>query len=194
MGTFLLKCRNCNSFFNGINSNVRFCSEICHFNGYTEMRPSDPNSCWLWTGPILNEYGHGFSNYNGHMPAHQRAYKMFNGPIPSGMHIRHKCNIPSCINPIHLELGTAFDNISIDRKRDGTTGKGLQRLASSGENNGNAKLTKEQVLEIYRSPGSYEEISLKFPVSIGMIKRIKTGENWWLVTGHPRRIYKKQKN
>jgi hypothetical protein len=189
----LLRCGNCNSFFTGENANVRFCSEICHFNGYSEKQSDDLDACRSWIGPILNKHGHGLSSFKGQLSAHQRAYKMFNGPIPEGRQVNHKCKTHACVNPHHLELGDSFSNISIDRKRDGTTRKGIAHDLTSGQDNGNAKLSSKQVLEIYSSPGTYKEIAVKFPVCVGMVKRIKTGENWWLVTGHPRLIRPKKK-
>ena len=91
--------------------------------------PSDVISgCWEWTGPNL-----GGSDFNGkdygtfkldgirHL-AHRYAYELFHGKIQDGMVIRHEsCANPSCVNPAHLKIGTALDNI-VDRDRDGHHG------------------------------------------------------------------------
>ncbi|MDE3022306.1 MAG: HNH endonuclease [Pseudomonadota bacterium] len=43
--------------------------------------------------------------------AHTVAYSVFVGPIPKGLHVRHTCDTPACINPEHLVLGSHADNM-----------------------------------------------------------------------------------
>jgi hypothetical protein len=50
--------------------------------------------------------------------AHRYAWFERFGPIPTGMHVLHRCDNPPCINPDHLFLGTNADNIK-DRDRKG---------------------------------------------------------------------------
>ena len=65
--------------------------------------------CWNWRGHPPNKYA--TAEYNAvSMSAHRMAYIEFNGPIPEGEIVRHKCDNPRCINPQHLELGTKKDN------------------------------------------------------------------------------------
>ena len=43
--------------------------------------------------------------------AHRVAYVVAKGPIPAGLAVMHTCDVPPCVNPAHLVLGTQGDNI-----------------------------------------------------------------------------------
>lgn len=45
------------------------------------------------------------------MGAHRVSWIIFRGKIPKGKHVLHKCDTPLCVNPKHLFIGTALDNI-----------------------------------------------------------------------------------
>jgi hypothetical protein len=49
---------------------------------------------------------------------HRKMYELRNGPIPDGLIVRHKCDVPGCFNPDHLELGTKKDNRQDFMKRN----------------------------------------------------------------------------
>lgn len=68
--------------------------------------------------------------------AHRWVWVLAHGAIPEGQVVRHRCARPTCINPLHLELGTQAENVQ-DRARDGHTARGTA--------NGRAKLTEETV-------------------------------------------------
>lgn len=70
----------------------------------------EPNTgCWLWTKGT-HKYGYGFFKYAGDVTAHRAGYRLYRGPIPEGMHVLHRCDVPQCVNPDHLFLGTQVDN------------------------------------------------------------------------------------
>ena len=45
--------------------------------------------------------------YRMHRVAWENAY----GPIPEGLSVLHRCDTPSCYNPLHLFVGTHRDNM-----------------------------------------------------------------------------------
>lgn len=74
---------------------------------------TDDNGCWIWQSATNGVYGVfsmkslGFKT----IYAHRASWVLFHGDIPEGMHVCHHCDTPLCVNPAHLFLGTAKDNI-----------------------------------------------------------------------------------
>jgi hypothetical protein len=75
----------------------------------------DPNGgCWLWSASDDGGPGYGRfrdKNQTGETQAHRAAYALFCEPVPPGLEIDHKCNIPACVNPAHLEAVTREENM-----------------------------------------------------------------------------------
>jgi len=85
--------------------------------------------CWLWTKTTYGRgYGCMFLTKTGgprNMKAHRFSWELHNGPIPDGLHVLHKCDVRTCVNPDHLFLGTNQDNID-DRVKKGRSNNGQQ--------------------------------------------------------------------
>jgi hypothetical protein len=80
-------------------------------------RVTTSDGCWSWLGSTTSD-GYGCISAFGELRAHRASWVLHHGPIPSGMHVLHRCDNPPCTNPDHLFLGTIADN-NRDRNRKG---------------------------------------------------------------------------
>lgn len=105
--------------------------------------------CWMWKAG-LSPKGYGWVKYRGKARrAHRVAWELTYGPIPQRMNVLHRCDIPACVRPDHLFLGTQRDNIldAIEKGRH----QGRHNLPySSGDTHPMAKLSMAIVLEARR--------------------------------------------
>lgn len=144
-------CKTCGKPFSPWRNNQLCCSNACasvqrlgnpdKFWSHVD-KSNGPNSCWEWKGAIHKLTRYGRVRYRGKlMYAHRLAYELTHHTLPDNLAVLHSCDNPSCVNPAHLSLGTAGDNMA-DRDAKGRTAK--------GERSGKAKLTLAQVQEIRR--------------------------------------------
>jgi hypothetical protein len=128
------------------------------------------NECWPWVGTT---YSNGYGKFSeGKKPfyAHRVAWEMVNDvSIPTGRVIRHSCDNPRCVNPLHLSEGTQIDNIR-DMDERGRRAKGEAR----------SKLTEIQAKEIISLRGvvSPSILAGRYDVNQNTIRGIQAGRNW----------------
>ncbi len=133
----------------------------------------EPNSgCWIWLGSIgSGGYGRVLKK---HKLAHRVAYEFATGcPIPDGLDVCHHCDTPSCVNPDHLFVGTAADNMR-DMHRKGRW-RGSDRR---GENHHMVKLTEQDVLAIRKDSGTITDMAQRWGMSRTNIWAIRSGKLW----------------
>ncbi len=133
-------------------------------------------SCWLFEGRKWGSVGSdgygGFGLHGQKRGAHRLSYEWANGPIPKGMYVLHKCDVPRCVNPSHLFLGTAKDN--------------AQDMVSKGRNphgvtHTYAKLDDEKVLEMIKLADTdipRLELARRFGISLRHLYKILSGKSW----------------
>lgn len=129
-------------------------------------------SCWLWTGSKEN-HGYGLA-YTGHKPdgrkdrhyAHRIAYAMAHGFVPAHLEVMHSCDVPRCVNPAHLSLGTHQQNIA-DREARGRGKKDSPSIR---------KITVDGVREIRESNQPSAYFAQKWNVCVSHINRIRRGQ------------------
>lgn len=113
--------------------------------------------CWEWElGTFRQGYGRLYVRRKS-MLAHRISYELNVGPIPEGMFVCHKCDNPPCVNPSHLFLGTALDNMrdKVSKGRHGNVSgddhhsRCRPETVLRGVRHWNSKLTEDDVLRIH---------------------------------------------
>lgn len=141
-----------------------------------------PDGVWEWTA-YKNKAGYGwFCVKHGRSAlAHRISWELANGPIPEGMCVLHKNDIPYDVNPDNLFLGTHSENIA-DMVRKNRQAGGTQPGTNKGTANGQAKINElkaQAIRDLYKT-GNYTQLELGalFGLSQQAIHKIVTGKLW----------------
>ena len=135
------------------------------------------SGCWEWNGSVTQS---GYGLYAA-MPgvvvrAHRLAYAIANGKFDESLFVCHRCDNPKCVNPDHLFLGTASDNMQ------DMIAKGRENRLR-GEDNPTSKLTSDDVVNIFFSDGKNIEIADKYNIAPSLVSLIRHKKVWSHVTG-----------
>lgn len=130
-------------------------------------------TCWLHQAPLRGLYP-SVTHNKWPVYAHRLSWQLFNGPIPNGLCVLHTCDVPRCVNPDHLFLGTIRDN-NRDRFKKGRCAK--------GNTSGRSRFTPLEVIQIrerYRAGETITSIwKNSFPtVTWGAVKFVAVGLSW----------------
>jgi hypothetical protein len=133
----------------------------------------DENGCWIWQKG-KHKQGYGILTIKRkYMLSHRLSWEVFNGEIPKGLMVCHKCDVPSCCNPEHLFLGTQKDNMGDANQKKRMNDRKLGKRRN--------KLNYEQVQEIKKlnlQRVSRKDLREKYQVSQTCIAKILRGESW----------------
>ena len=116
--------------------------------------------------------------------AHRFSWEIHDGPIPDGMLVLHKCDVPSCVNPGHLFLGTYSDNMKDAANKGRLHMQKHPMLAREnfknvfGDNHPSAKLTALDALKIRDSKRSGWQLGRQYGLSKTAVNNIKAGKTW----------------
>ena len=147
-------------------------SEEVRFWSKVDVR--DAESCWEWKA---SRSTHGYGRFGrggragGMVTASRMAYELTHGPIPAGVHIRHRCNNPPCCNPEHLTPGSHDDNM---------------RDMAVSERSSTTKLTAAEVLSIrreYADGAQQRTLAAEHGVSQSNIAMVVSGRTWKHIGG-----------
>jgi hypothetical protein len=157
-------------------------SQVLWRNFFEKVSIPDGDGCWEWLASKTNG-GYGVIRELSPGPrlllrAHRLSYEFFNGPIPAGMVVCHRCDNTGCVNPAHLFIGTMADN-SADMMH-----KGRHRSTPShGEDHGCAKLTNQDVMNIRANTKARRDtLAAEYGVDVTTIWKIRTGRSWQHLT------------
>lgn len=108
-------------------SGAVYCSRECAKARFVQRALADrfwpkvdkSGECWLWTG-ARDERGYGrigTGGKHGTALAHRVAWELTAGALSSGAVVCHRCDVPACVRPDHLFLGSQQENLADMRNK-----------------------------------------------------------------------------
>jgi len=140
-------------------------AELCSLIGAPDIC-----GCWIWLGSA-NSTNRGNFHLNGKNSATHAVYRLFVGDVSDNLWMLHNCHRGhlGCVNPDHMEPGTAPENA---RQRI-LQGRGT-----------NQKLWPSDIYYMrdkFEEGVSNEVLAKKFNISVSTVQSIRTGHRWgWL--------------
>jgi len=139
------------------------------------------SGCWNWTASTKYGYGQVVFSPTGEfhvLQAHRVAKYLDEREDLTDVQCNHTCDNRECVNPDHMYLGTAQENVQDAVERSGM---------NKGTSNGQAALTAGEVISIrkhYESgKGTYGSIGDKYGVCENTVGKIVRGQRYTEVGG-----------
>lgn len=140
------------------------------------FRVNEATGCMEWRGALVKGYPRFYigkiDGQDAWRPGHRYSLERKLGrPLLTEEIACHQCDVPVCVNPDHLEVGSHQDNMDEMKERN---------RAASGEDNAMTTLTWADADYIREAPKemSHAELGRTFNVSGNTIARIRRGETW----------------
>jgi len=105
--------------------------------------------------------------------AHRLSWFLFKGIIPDGIDVCHHCDNPKCVNPNHLFLGTAKDNVKDCFSKN--------RKSHKGEKHPGAKIKGQDVKEIFelrKNGWTHQKLADRFKLTQSTVNNILHRRLW----------------
>lgn len=139
-------------------------------------------TCWLWTA-CKNQGGYGsFTRSKGVTTlAHRLSWELHNGPIPAGLDVLHTCDVRDCVNPAHLFVGTAKDNMQDAAKKGRHKSKTSPESIPRGANHYATKLSPEIAADIRTrcvKRGMQRQLAREYGLSEATVSLVVNGKRW----------------
>jgi predicted XRE-type DNA-binding protein len=141
---------------------------------FIKQRIKIRGECWAWTGaktksgyPTI-KVGRGRANAKT-QAVHRLMWEHFyQQEIPDGMFVMHSCDTPSCVNPLHLSIGTHAENMA-DMSQKGRARSGLAKLDADSI----------QAAQRLRSVGMmHKDIANEIGVSRSSVTKLLNGQSY----------------
>ena len=130
--------------------------------------------CWIWMAGV-NGTGYPTVQHEGKTRTVHRLVMSTLGHKIDGLCVCHKCDIPTCVNPDHLFVGTWGDN---NRDRE-AKGRGRQPAGSA---HGMAKIDEKIAAQIFLDNISGVDAAKKYGVSVHTVHLIRNRKQWRCAT------------
>ena len=151
-------------------------SPVARFLSHVSL-PIDERKCWMWTGTV-NTIGYGVFRLHGRSMSAQRAAMVLLAGIdvPPDLCVCHHCDVPLCVNPRHMFIGTHQDNTNdaIIKGRISWRPRPIKVFRNRG------KMTPEQrdqALRLRDAGMGYSAIGRQFGVSHTAIQNLEERRN-----------------
>jgi HNH endonuclease len=157
----------------GFWKNATYEQKLERYKQLYESKVIKQDGCWGWNS-FLDNTGSGKVGSRGYIiSAYRLNWILYNGPIPEGKLVLHKCHNRACSRIEHLYIGTNKDNTR-DMLEAG-------RGNFCKQNSKNAKLDKDKVMiikQMLKDKVSQHNIAKEFNVSRGSIQDIHRNKSW----------------
>jgi hypothetical protein len=135
----------------------------------SRISPEPTSGCWLWAS-TYDSFGYGVLR---NKKAHRLSWQAYRGEIPDGMFVCHKCDVPECINPDHLFLGTPRENAQDMVRKGRHVGRQFGRLDREHFDNEIRVYLRDEGLEAIKSAAEVEVLSVSKFVMMAAVKEAK---------------------